>query len=161
MSMSAQPLVIITGTTSEQHSRPVPALLIELGFRDAAMPLMQSSVRADRCRHVQGEMVHMFTADGCTVLYQSPASQLYMGHACTCLDSYLGLSMPSDSGSRPDGGSPSKAMQQQVQRQWVDASAAAAAAPATATNWLQELFALDVSSLRQMMATTSEGGVWR
>ena len=156
MSMSAQPLVIIT--SNEQHRSPklMPALLIELDFRDAATPLMHSSVRADRCIHEVGEMAHMFTADGRTVLYQSPASELYMGYRFPDLETYLGLSSYGMQQQQRQGG-PSA----DDHGQGREATAAAAAIHSSDTSWLQKLFALDMRSLKQMMTTTSEGGVWR
>ena len=169
LTMSTQPL-IIPGGPSEGELGVV--LVIELAFKDAALPLLHNRMRADWCSHGPGEITHMLSADGCTVLHQNKASQVYMGHIWTGLEALLGVSTGHVGGGSSSGLQQGAAAAADVVHisslRWAPTSSttasphAATASPhAAATNWLQRLFALDVVSLEQMMATTSQGEVWR
>ena len=147
LTLSVQPIVL-TGSSPEQL---MPALLTELTIRDAARPLLCRLERADRCTQGLDEIAHMFTADGCTVLYQNAASQAYLGHLAGVED--LIGARGSVASARGIGGGRSGLLQLQQ-----PADATPMVAP---TSWLHQLFALDVDSLEQMVAVTSQGGVWR
>ena len=147
LTLSVQPIVLM-GSSPEQL---MPALLIELTIRDAARPLLCRLERADRCTQGLDEIAHMFTADGCTVLYQNAASQAYLGHLAGVED-LMGAGAPVAS-ARGIGGGHSSLLQLQ--------QPADAAPMGTPTNWLHQLFVLDMGSLEQIMAVTSQGGVWR
>ena len=170
LAMALQPLTLtLTPTGHSPPDAPVPALVIELAFRDAIKPLFQSSARAGQCSDRLGEIAHMFSADGHTCLYQNAGSQAYMGHIWTGLEAHLGLSALSCASVQQQavdvGGNVVIHISGHQHRGAVTASSATAAphatAAAAATNWLQRLFALDLVSLEQMMATTSRGEVWR
>ena len=164
LTMSTQPL-IIPGGPSEGELGVV--LVIELAFKDAALPLLHNRMRADWCSHGPGEITHMLSADGCTVLHQNKASQVYMGHIWTGLEALLGVSTGHVGGGSSSGLQQGAAAAADVvhisghHHRGATTSSATAPPRAATTNWLQRLFALDVVSLEQMMVTTSQGKVWR
>ena len=177
LTLSAQPLVLLGNAPGQL----VPALLIGLAFRDAARMLLCSVERAERCSQGLDEIAHMFSMDGRTVLYQNVASQDYLGIRCwTGLEALMGAAPLHDCSFNAGVGGIE--FNRLLQQQPADADddgddevyiagyryrsqrgvwSAPASSCATVTNLLQQLFVLDGGSLEQMIAVTSQGGVWR